>query len=344
MKHRRLAGAWPLAWAGAAVAELSQDALRAAGPQAGQIVDLWRLVLFVCTVVFAAVLVATALAVVLALRRRRRAGAAALPGPDVPRRSERVATRAVLTAVSVSTVLLLLLLTASVYTDRALARLPLAGALHVEVTGHQWWWELRYDDPDPSRIFSTANELHLPVGRPVIVTLRSADVIHSFWVPALHGKRDMIPGRTATLQFRADRPGTYRGACAEFCGLQHAWMALDVVVESPERYAAWADRQRSSPPVPDDARLRRGRALFLQDTCAMCHNVQGTSATGRQGPDLTHVGSRARIAAGALGNTPANLVRWIADPQSVKPGSNMPSSTLSPADLEALAAYLGSLQ
>jgi cytochrome c oxidase subunit 2 len=247
-------------------------------------------------------------------------------------------------AVAVSAVLLLVLIIASVLTDRALARLPLDDALHIELTAHQWWWEARYDDPDPSRLFTTANELHLPVGRPVVITLRSDDVIHSFWVPSLAGKKDLIPGRTSTLQLRADKAGEFRGQCAEFCGLQHAWMALPVTVEPADAYAAWADRQRSNATEPTDDDARRGKAVFLGSTCPMCHAIQGTDATARRAPDLTHIGSRPMLAAGALANGRKQLAEWIADPQRFKPGVNMPSHALAADDLAALATYLERLK
>ena len=318
----------------------SQDMLRAAGPQAARILDLWWLTVGVCTAVFAAVL----LACVLALWRAPRAGADTPPDLSPLARPERGARRSVAWSTAVSALLLLGLIAASVATDRALAHLALRDALHVELTGHQWWWEARYDDADASRTFKVANELHVPVGRPVIVTLRSDDVIHSLWLPNLAGKKDLIPGRTATLTLRADRAGAYRGQCAEFCGHQHAWMALLVVAEAPAAYDAWAERQRRPAATPDAVQLVRGREVFLRGTCVMCHSIAGTEANANRAPDLTHVGSRAMLAAGALPNTPADLAGWIADPQAAKPGVNMPAHAFAPADLQALVAYLESLK
>jgi cytochrome c oxidase subunit 2 len=318
----------------------SQEALRTVGPQASHILDLWRLALWMCTAVFAAILVAFAWAI----RRSPRAHADTPPDASAGRRGEPGARRGVALATGVSAVLLLVLIAASVATDRALAHLPLRDALHIEVTANQWWWEFRYDDPDPSRVFTTANEMHVPVGRPVILTLKSGDVIHSFWVPNVHGKKDLIPGRTTTHQFRVDREGTYRGQCAEFCGVQHAWMAMLLVAEPRERYEAWAEQQRRPQPPPTDPQLARGYRVFMGSTCAMCHAVVGTEAGGKRAPDLTHVGSRTTLAAGRLANDPEALAAWITDPQPHKPGVNMPAHRFSPDELAALVAYLRSLK
>jgi len=316
------------------------DVQAPAGAQAQAIAGLWHWLLPICTLVFVAVMVALGLA----LWRAPRAGNDAAPDVSALWKPEPRVKRTVIVAVAVSTLLLLVLLGESVLTDRALAQLPLENALHIELTGYQWWWEARYDDPDPSRIFTTANELHVPVGRPVIVTLIGADVIHSFWVPSLAGKKDLIPGRDTTVSFRADRAGTYRGQCAEFCGYQHAKMALYVVADRPDDYARWAERQRAPAPQPSSDEARRGRDLFLAGSCALCHAINGTSAQARHAPDLTHVASRMTIGAGALENTPSNREAWILDPQQFKPGTKMPSENIAPQDLAALNAYLGSLQ
>lgn len=322
-----------------AAASPLQDVLSPAGPQAAHIRDLWHLTLAVCTLVFAAVL--AALLVVLWRTPRADAGTAADLAP-APRR-ERGARRGVAVALAASVLLLLFLIVASVLTDRALAQLSLRDAVRIEVTANQWWWEARYDDDDPSRIFTTANELHIPVGRPVLFTLKSNDVIHSLWVPNLAGKKDLIPGRTATLQLQADTPGLYRGQCAEFCGFQHAFMAFTVQAHAPAEYEAWAEGQRRTAASPTDALALRGRELFLSGTCVMCHTVTGTGASARRGPDLTHLASRQTLAAGTLGNTASDLARWLRDPQQIKPGANMPASNLSADDLRALVAYLRSL-
>jgi cytochrome c oxidase subunit II len=241
-------------------------------------------------------------------------------------------------------VLLLILLAASVATDRALAQLPGQDALHVQVTGHQWWWAVHYDDPRPDRAFDTANEIHIPVGRTVVVSLESADVIHSFWVPNLHGKKDLIPGYTTTLTLRADKAGVYRGPCAEFCGLQHALMALEVVASPPAEYEAWAELQRRPAAEPSDPGAARGKRIFLSGSCMLCHAIDGTPAGARTAPNLTHVASRRTLAAGTLENTPQNLAAWILDPQKVKPGAQMPAHPLEGEDLGALVAYLETLK
>ena len=311
-----------------------------AGAQAQAIADLWHWLLPICAIVFVAVMIA----LVLALVRAPRADVSTPPNLASLTTDEPRVTRAVIAAVGVSTILLLVLFAVSVATDRALAQLPLANALHIELTGYQWWWEARYDDRDASRIFVTANELHVPVGRPVIVTLVGADVIHSLWVPSLAGKKDLIPGREATVSFRADRAGVYRGQCAEFCGYQHAKMALYVVAELPDAYERWAARQRRPAVAPENDEAKRGRELFLARSCAMCHAVNGTPAQARHAPDLTHVASRMTLAAGALENTASNRAAWILDPQQFKPGTKMPPENLAPQELAALNAYLGSLQ
>jgi cytochrome c oxidase subunit 2 len=189
----------------------------------------------------------------------------------------------------------------------------------------------------------TANEIHIPVGETVAVRLRSDNVIHSFWVPALSGKLDLVPGRTNTLLLRADRPGTYRGQCAEYCGLQHAHMAFLVVAESRAEFAAWLVRQQQPAPTPIDPTLAVGQAAFIQH-CGQCHTVRGTDARGITGPDLTHIASRRTLAAGTLPNTSAHLGRWVARAQSIKPGSLMPDMTLETAELQHIQAYLMSLR
>src|SRR5438105_1358919 len=302
-----------------AMIEALHDVQTPGGVQAQAVYHLWLLLLAVCTIVFVAVMVALALA----LRRAPRATHDTRPAIDVIERREPAVLRAIQIGVAMSTLLLLGLLVASVYTSRALAGLPMSGALHIELTAHQWWWEARYDDPEPSRMFSTANELHVPIGRPVLLTLRASDVIHSFWVPSLVGKKDLIPGREATVAFRADRAGVYRGQCAEFCGYQHAKMALFVFADEPDAWQGWADRQRAPAAPPRTAEQARGRELFERGTCAMCHAVEGTGAGARQAPDLTHVASRATLAAGALPNDVAALSAWILDPQAIKPGAYM---------------------
>ena len=316
------------------------DALATVGPQAAHIGQLWNLFLAICTAVFVAILVAFGWA----LRRSPRAADDTAPDMSVSGRHEAGPYRSVLLAVIASTALLLLLIVASVWTDRALARLPLEHAINLQVTGHQWWWEIRYEGSPESQTFTTANELHVPVGRPVVIRLTSDDVIHSLWVPNLSGKKDLIPGRTATLTFRADRPGLYRGQCAEFCGFQHAFMAFQVIADPPDRYEAWAAQQRQEASEPTEGMARRGKEIFLGSTCVMCHAIQGTDANAIRGPDLTHIGGRTTLASGTLPNTDEDMKRWIRNPQQLKPGVNMPASSLADADLQALVTYLRGLK
>jgi cytochrome c oxidase subunit 2 len=317
-----------------------QDALRAAGIQAQHIGDLWNGTLALCTFVFVAIVVATIVAVWCAPR----ADAATRPDTSSLEGPEHRIWRRVGWATGLSVAGLLALLAGDAFTSRALARLPLRDAVDIELVGHQWWWEARYRDADAAREFTTANELTIPVGRPVLVTLRADDVIHSLWVPNLGGKKDLIPGRTATLRLRADRPGTYRGQCAEFCGLEHALMALLVHAVPPADYEAWAANQRRPARAPADTVARRGRDVLLGARCAHCHSVAGTPAQGRMGPDLTHLASRGTIGAGMFPNNRGHLAGWIGDPQALKPGVNMPANTLPPDDLQALLAYLETLR
>jgi cytochrome c oxidase subunit II len=215
----------------------------------------------------------------------------------------------------------------------------------VRITGHQWWWEVQYPDAVPSNTFTTANEVHIPVGKLVKFEIRSMDVIHSFWVPNLHGKKDMIPGHDTSLWIKPDRVGTFVGECAEFCGLQHAKMRFTVVVDPPEQYAAWLEAQRKPAANPQTTEQEEGRQVFMtRGRCFMCHSVVGTPAMSRLGPDLTHIASRPTIAAGTLPNTPGHLAGWIVDPQGIKPGSRMSQNPLAPADLQNLLAYLKSLK
>jgi cytochrome c oxidase subunit 2 len=213
--------------------------------------------------------------------------------------------------------------------------------LTIDVVGHQFWWDVRY----PNEGVVTANEIHIPTDQPVTLNLTGGDVIHSFWVPQLAGKMDLIPGKTSTIWLQADEPGEYRGQCAEFCGIQHAHMAFLVIAQPQDEFAAWLDRQRqpSSEPAPDSL-VERGEQIFLGSACVYCHAVRGTEASGELGPDLTHLASRRTLAAGTLENNLGNLAGWISDPQSIKPGNAMPATNLGSEELQALLAYLMSLE
>jgi cytochrome c oxidase subunit 2 len=217
-------------------------------------------------------------------------------------------------------------------------------AVTIKITGHQWWWEVEYQADSPHLTFTTANEIHVPVGQPVTVQLESADVIHSFWVPSLTGKMDLITGQQNTLQFTAKNPGVYRGQCAEFCGAQHAHMAFTVKVLPPDEYARWRDHENQSAPSPSDPLSIRGEQLFRGRGCGLCHTIRGTLAGGQLGPDLTHIASRETIAAGTLPRNTGNLAAWIADPQHIKPGNLMPKMSLPSDELIAILHYLEQLQ
>ena len=323
-----------------AAAPLEHSALSPGGIQAEHIVRLWHLTLIVCGVVFAAVLVA----VLFALLRRAGADRATPPNLRVAVTPERSVQRTVVSVSVLSVVLLVALIVADVLTDRALSKLPVANALHIELTGWRWWWQARYAAEDGHPEFVTANELHVPVGRPIVISLGAGDVIHSFWVPSLHGKKDLLPGIASTIELRADHAGVYDGPCAEFCGAEHALMALRVVAEPADRYAAWAASEAASAAPPTQGLAARGLQVFERSTCASCHTVRGTSATGQLAPDLTHLMSRQTIAAGALPNNTANLTRWISNPGAVKPGTAMPAVGLSEPDLKAVVAWLTTLQ
>lgn len=208
-------------------------------------------------------------------------------------------------------------------------------ALRVEVVGEQWWWRVRYLDAAGGRAFETANEIRIPAGVPVELTLTSADVIHSFWVPGLAGKIDMIPGRANRLVIVASSDGVFRGQCAEFCGGPHALMALHVVAQQAGEFEAWRDAQRRPAGSAD--------GLFVE-RCGACHTIRGSAAAGTRAPDLTHVASRLYLAAGTLANTPDGLARWLADSQHAKPGNLMPAMRLSDAELRSLAAYVSTLR
>lgn len=320
-----------------------QSALDPAGAGGAAIATLWWAMFVLGTAVFVGVVAAMLWAM---LRHRR----------DVPveeplafrDRSDAArdarASRVVGMAVGATVVILLVTFSLSLVTSRANASLASDDALEVEIVGVQWWWEVRYMDSLPSRVVRTANELHLPAGRSVRLKLRTRDVIHSFWAPNLHGKMDLMPGRENILWVRAERPGTYRAQCAEFCGVQHAKMAMAVVVHPAAEFDTWLTALREPARPPVDSLARAGAAILEQLPCATCHMVRGTAARGQVGPDLTHFARRLTIAAGALPNTAPNLAAWLSDPQGIKPGNHMPHVSLSPSELEALVAYLSELR
>lgn len=252
-------------------------------------------------------------------------------------------TRWIVMGVAISAFVLFLSAVWTMATVAAIGEPPARAAFAVEVIGHQWWWQIRYLDDKPSRVFTTANEIRIPVGKPVLFRLKSADVIHSFWVPALGGKTDLIPGQTNVAWLQAEKPGVYRGQCAEFCGMQHAHMALVVVASDAQSFDSWWEHQLEPPPAPASERVAEGKQTFVQK-CGACHSVRGTPAGGIVGPDLSHLMQRQTIAAGTLPNTTAHLAAWIADPQHIKPGNFMPRPELSSAELQKIIGYLKTLE
>ncbi len=311
--------------------DIAQSVLSPAGAQASSIHQLWALMLWTTTIVG---LVVLAFIVVAIVRSRRHA-------PEAMRStSERSLARSVYAATGVSVLILAVLLIASIRVGGGVEHLEAASALTIKIVGHQWWWEIEYEDAVPSQRVLTANEIHVPVGRPVVVKVTSRDVIHSFWVPNLQGKRDLIPGYTTAIWLQADRPGVFRGQCAEFCGLQHAHMALDVIAEAGPDFDRWLEGMRKPAASPQTDEQRRGHAVFMSRRCAGCHAVNGTEAFGQMGPDLTHIASRSTIGAGTLPNTREHMGGWVKNPQASKPGNQMPPNPLSDEDMRALLTYL----
>lgn len=306
-----------------------QSAAEPAGRQAAITGDLFQLFLSITGFFFILVLLFLGWAII----RRDRGG-----GQEA-KLSVTIATWA-----GTITLGLFVLTLGSYFTDRHLA-LASDGAspIKLRVTAQQFWWQVEYEDSTPSNNFRTANEIHLPIGRPAHLTLSSDDVIHSFWVPNLAGKQDLIPGRVNDIALFPTRVGRFRGQCAEFCGLQHAHMALEIIVEPPAGFAAWRAKSIAPAHSPTSAAQRAGYAYFMSAPCAACHTISGTPAQGTIGPDLSRVASRTAIAAESFPNRRDYLERWIADPQAMKPGNRMPTIPMSPEQLHAVTAYLESL-
>ncbi len=298
------------------------------GDNAAAIATLGRVTLAIAAVVAVAVLAFLAVA----LFRRRQ-------GVDVPvTREHRRATVVVVIFGGLIPALILLVFFAYTLTVTAQLSAPAPADVTIEVIGHDWWWEFRY--PGTSAV--TANELHIPVGQRVELRLRSVDVIHSFWVPDLAGKTDVLPNQTNTMWLVADAPGQYHGACAEYCGAQHAWMRILVIADAPDMYARWLENEAK--PALQTPAGADGEAVFVTHLCASCHSIRGVVANASIGPDLTHVGARKSIGTGIFRNSLEAMRDWIADPQHAKPGSLMPRVTLSAAELDALARYLEGLK
>jgi cytochrome c oxidase subunit 2 len=307
-----------------------QSALAPVADESRAIERVWDLMLWICGPMYALVL----LALGYALWRNR--------GNGHGRAGDRALWFGLL-GFSVLTAGLLTVLTAQSYVQDRRLHAPVVDPVNVRITAKQWWWQVEYLDADPSRQFTTANELHLPVDRPARIELASADVIHSLWIPVLNGKEDLIPGHANTITMTPRKVGRYRGQCAEFCGLQHANMALDVQVDDAAAFAAWQAHQRMPAPAPTTPTAIAGRTDFNALACALCHAIGGTPAGGVVGPNLTHLASRRTLAAGALPLDRGTLETWIIDPQRHKPGTNMPAVPLQPQQLSDITDYLMTL-
>jgi cytochrome c oxidase subunit 2 len=313
-----------------------QSALDVHGASAVSIKDLILQIVVVCSIVWTMVMVA----LIFALWRKR--GRQERPFSVNPG-TERRMTISVLLAVAATVVIITAFTVLSFFVTRGL-NVPGNEDLTIKVRGLQWWWGIEYLGSPSDQRFETANEIHIPVGRNVRLQLEGIDVIHSFWVPSLAGKQDLIPGRPNELIIRAERAGVYRGQCAEFCGLQHAHMAFFVIAEEQSAFDEWVRSQRQDAAAASDEEVISGQKAFMAKQCAACHTIRGTSAYGTTGPDLTHVGGRKYIAAGLLETTRGSLAAWIADPQTLKPGNNMPMVPLNAEELRSISAYLASLK
>jgi len=313
-----------------------------AGPHAQAIGWLFWLFIGVAAVVW---VIVVGLLLVLMLRSRARGGIVAPPAR--PAASTEGRLRLIVGGGVFATFLILTgLIVASFTVDRDLIALDRQPSLDIELTGHQWWWELRYPGATPGETFTTANELHVPVGETIRLRLRSVDVIHSVWLPNIAGKRDVLPGIDRELVFRVDKAGTWRGRCAEFCGLQHAFMGLTLIADDPQAFKAWQEAQRAPAREPRTDEERFGRDVFVSGPCGLCHVIRGTDAAGHSSsaPDLTHLKSRTTIGAGAAPNAKGYLGGWIVDPHAIKPGVHMPTNLQSPREFQALLSYLETLQ
>ncbi len=320
-------------WSGVTEAQrsASQSALQPASTQAQGIELLWWIMLWSGVVIFLAVM---ALLIWALWSGRQRESPLSLTASK----------NLVLTAgVAIPALTLVILVGGSLFLGRSVASAPPPDAMQVRITGWMWWWEIEYLDSAGNITATTANEMHVPVGRPVAVELASGDVIHSFWVPQLQGKTDMVPGKVNSSWFVATEAGEYRGQCAEFCGLQHALMAFVVVARPEAEFDAWLAHQAEPAAAPVTAATQQGRDVFEQ-SCGHCHRVRGTDATGNIGPDLTHIASRRTLAAATLVNNRGHLAGWIGDPQRIKPGNAMPRSLLTPQELHNLLTYLETLE
>jgi cytochrome c oxidase subunit 2 len=317
-----------------------QTPLDPAGPQALYIEHTLFLIFWITSVVTAIVLSVLAFGV---LRQQAR-GEIPLAF-QVDSQTERRATWIVGGAIGATVLLLFVMLISSFITSHRTAVLADSASLKINVYGHEWWWEIEYpNEEQPYRIVRSANEIHVPVGTVVDIHGTSRDVIHSFWAPNIHGKKDLLPGYWNDLTLEVDKAGTWRGQCAEFCGLQHAHMAFNIIAQSREDFEHWYLAQLKPANEPQTAQTIHGREVFLSYPCVMCHTIRGTTASANVGPDLTHIAGRSTIAAGTLVNNTGNLTGWIANAQSIKPGCRMPPNPMPANDLNDLVAYLETLR
>jgi cytochrome c oxidase subunit 2 len=317
-----------------------QTSLGGEGAGSANFLRLFAVFLAVCVLMYLLVLAA----LVVALMRRRRAEIPLTVETGGHHQSSPLMRTALIGWAALMAVALVGLTIASFFTDRSDAAIARNPQLNITVTGNQWWWDVVYTSDDPSKAVRTANELHLPVGVPVEITLQASDVIHSFWVPNLAGKQDLIPGRVTDIQLLPRKIGTYRGQCAEFCGMQHAHMAFDVTVESKADFERWMAAQLQPARPPATPLELAGYQYVTTRQCSACHNISGTPASGQVGPDLTHFASRRSIGAGTLPMSTGNLYGWVADPQAQKIGNHMPTIGLEPDQLHAVVAYLETLK
>ncbi len=313
----------------------AMSTLGAGSREAARVTHLTWFLIILAAIIYVIVMAAMVVAIV---RRRGTVSDA----PDLARKGVRPV---IIGGAVIPGVILVILFIAGLSAMRAYPTPPGVTPVRFTVIGHQWWWEAIYHDSASGASFRTANEIHVPVGRQVEIRLMSADVIHSFWVPRLQGKIDVIPGDTNAIRFTATKPGSYRGQCAEYCGMQHANMAFAIVAEEPAAFERWLEAQRRPSAIPADSDAQAGERLVVRGVCASCHTIGGTPAAGRVGPDLTHVASRAMLAAGTLHNNRATMEAWITNAQSLKPGVLMPSlPQYSGRELLAMTTYLESLR
>jgi cytochrome c oxidase subunit 2 len=306
--------------------EAKSSAFEPFGPAASMISDIWWIMLFAFSGIFLLVLVLLALAL---LRRRWQ---------TTPRPPLGDTSFITLGGLVMPTLILLPLLIHTLFVTRKLE--PPADALVIRLTGYMWWWDVQY----PEQNITLANEIYVPVGRPVRLEMTSGDVIHSFWPPSLSGKTDLIPGQITKHWLEVDQAGSYRAQCAEFCGLQHARMALMVIAIPEEEFVNWVVQKQKPKSVADHPILQQGQRAFMEEGCGECHTIRGTAAQGKVGPDLTHVGSRSSLGAGVIANSYGSLAGWVANPQALKPGNHMPPSYVKAEDYHPLITYLMSLE